>query len=200
MLEELLAGEYGAGAGNTAQFGHDTQLPGNGFCAHIEDEASHLGQLAHAAGGEAGDGGDVVVPGPVGDAGGSVDTLVVGSPVDRHTEVVSSSIDHFRQRRGQALDVALEDGDALGGDLAHACQVRLAATVGTLKTLQFGHLVIRDRLLQQKGVSGGERFGLCSREGDISDVVHLAHVESTAHDLGDELGFTLHGLPHVGVE
>ena len=54
--------------------------------------------------------------------------------------------------------------------------------------------------VHQQRVAGGEGLDLVVGQGGVADVLDLADVQAAAHDLGDEPGFALDGLPHVAVE
>ena len=61
-------------------------------------------------------------------------------------------------------------------------------------------LSVRAGFLEDQRVAGGECFDFGEGEGVLADVLDLADVEASAHDLVDEPGFALDGLPAVGVE
>src|ERR1035441_8255032 len=50
------------------------------------------------------------------------------------------------------------------------------------------------------GFPGAAVMACAVGQGGVADVLDLADIEPTAHDLGDEPGFAFDGLPHVAVE
>ena len=76
----------------------------------------------------------------------------------------------------------------------------LGALPGALEAGKAGDFGVDLGFVEDQRVAGGERFDLGEAEGVLADVLDLADVEAAAHDLVDEPGFALDGLPAVGVE
>src|SRR6218665_3168716 len=69
-----------------------------------------------------------------------------------------------------------------------------------LQAAQPVYLVEDDGVLQYERVAGGDGLGLgCGQHGGV-DLLDLAGVDLSAHELRERCGLPLDGLPHVGVE
>jgi hypothetical protein len=122
------------------------------------------------------------------------------SPVDGHAEEVAAGVDALLGRRAHGVDLLGEGGGAVlrAGD--GAFEGVLGALPGALEAVKAGDFGVDLGFVEDQRVAGGERFDLGEAQGVLADVLDLADVEAAAHDLVDEPGFALDGLPAVGVE
>ena len=122
------------------------------------------------------------------------------SPVDGHAEALAAGVGALRGGRAHGVDLLGERGGAVLGAGDGAFEGVLGALPGALEAVKAGDFGVDLGLVEDQRVAGGERFDLGEAEGVLADVLDLADVEAAAHDLVDEPGFALDGLPAVGVE
>jgi hypothetical protein len=115
--------------------------------------------------------------------------------VDDHLEPVAARVD----RSPGCGSVGHSEGILFGGFALTGShppgQVRLVLPVGDQKALQLGQLGVDAGLLHDEGVAGCEGFDFGVGERLLADVVDAAICDLTSHDLVDEGGFALDGLP-----
>ena len=94
----------------------------------------------------------------------------------------------------------LQPGDFLGQFLQALAGGVLLVGVVLLQDGQALDLGVRLGQRQHGGVAGGDGLDLGVGELLAADVLGLADGEVAGHHLGDEPGFGLQRLPHIGVE
>ena len=122
------------------------------------------------------------------------------SPVDGHPEELAAGVGALRGGRAHGVDLLGERVGAVLGAGDGAFEGVLGALPGALEAVKAGDFGVDLGFVEDQRVAGGERFDLGEAEGVLADVLDLADVEAAAHDLVDEPGFALDGLPAVGVE
>ena len=107
--------------------------------------------------------------------------------------VAMSCVRAARRRSSRAM----VSGQGRAGCAGPGTARRRGASAGRCSRLQFG-VGLGQR--QHGGVAGGDGFDLGVGELLAADVLGLAHGAVAGHDLGDEPGLGLQGLPHIGIE
>ena len=129
-----------------------------------------------------------------------VRALGVSVPVDGHGEGLAAGVlptgdggVDVGGELGQAGDVLLVAGDGVA-------QRVLVAQVGAFGAGEAGEGGVGFGFVHEQRVAGGQGLDLAERQRDVADVADLAGVQAAVHDLADERGLALQGLPHVPVE
>lgn len=129
---------------------------------------------------------------------GGVAAVGVGRPASGHDRfgVAGGGRGDAGGDRAEAVDVGLDLGDPVRQAALPAREGGLFLVVGALEALEAGELVLQLSETQEVAIAGGERLDLAI--GQLLGVVGLQRpwaVGVDAHDLADETGLALQGLP-----